>query len=174
MVVAAATLYTALCALVMALAPRKSAGFFASVWPFVPLALGYLGLLAASWSPDTLSIMMPGSLKEGLSGGFNPQFIPRLEGIMTLFSRLGVAASWVLHILCINLFASRWCLMEGLRHSMPSAHSVLLSAVFGPLGVISNYLTRALYGAVPALRAPEQPVVVRSERGNITILPYQE
>lgn len=25
---------------------------------------------------------------------------------------------------------------------MPSAHSVLLSAVFGPLGVISNYLTR--------------------------------
>lgn len=32
---------------------------------------------------------------------------------MTLFSRLGVAASWVLHILCINLFASRWCLMEG-------------------------------------------------------------
>ncbi len=30
----------------------------------------------------------------------------------------------------------------GLRHSVPSAHSVLLSAVFGPLGVISNYLTR--------------------------------
>ena len=39
-----------------------------SPWPFVPLAVGYGLLLANSWSPDTLSIMMPGSLQEGLKG----------------------------------------------------------------------------------------------------------
>jgi hypothetical protein len=48
---------------------RRGAGrfwaLFSSVWP---LCLAYVALLAASWTPDTLSIIMPGSLKEGLSG----------------------------------------------------------------------------------------------------------
>lgn len=48
-------------------------------------------------------------------GGFNPQFFPRLEGIAELFGRPAVTASWLLHILVINLFAGRWCLLEGGR-----------------------------------------------------------
>lgn len=42
--------------------------FMRSLWPFLPLALGYGLLLFNSWSPDTLSIMMPGSIQEGLKG----------------------------------------------------------------------------------------------------------
>ena len=35
---------------------------------FMPLALMYLVLLVRSWEPDTLSLMMPGSLREGFAG----------------------------------------------------------------------------------------------------------
>ncbi|GIL74881.1 hypothetical protein Vretimale_2460 [Volvox reticuliferus] len=169
--VVASTAYTALCFIGMVLFPRKSAGIFSSAWPFIPLVLAYLLLLVLSWSPDTLQIMMPGSLKEGLSGGFNPQFFPRLEGISTLFGRLGVTASWMLHVLVINLFAGRWCLLEGLRQGIPTAHSVLLCSVFGPLGLLSHFATKALSTAIPALKE-EAVVTLKSEQGTITILPY--
>jgi hypothetical protein len=36
--------------------------------PLVVLALLYGVVLLASWSPDTLQLMMPGSLEEGLKG----------------------------------------------------------------------------------------------------------
>ncbi|EFJ48550.1 hypothetical protein VOLCADRAFT_117581, partial [Volvox carteri f. nagariensis] len=140
--VVASAAYTTLCFVAMALFPRKSARLFSSFWPFIPLSLAYLALLISSWSPDTLQIMMPGSLAAGFSGGFNPQFFPRLEGICTLFSRLGVTASWVLHVLVINLFAGRWCLLDGLRLGIPTSHSVLLCSVFGPLGLLSHFLTK--------------------------------
>ncbi|KXZ45237.1 hypothetical protein GPECTOR_57g527 [Gonium pectorale] len=158
----------------MALFPRKSSSFFTSVWPFVPLSLAYLVLLVMSWSPDTLSIMMPGSLAEGLAGGFNPQFFPRLEGISALFARLPVAASALLHILVINLFAGRVVLLEGLRAGIPTAHSVLLCAAAGPLGLLSHLATKALSRAVPSLKAPEPTVTLKSERGTITLLPYTD
>ena len=35
---------------------------------FVPLALMYGVLLVRSWAPDTLALMMPGSLREGFTG----------------------------------------------------------------------------------------------------------
>lgn len=41
--------------------------FMRSLLPFIPLALGYGLMLFNSWSPDTLSTMMPGSLQEGLA-----------------------------------------------------------------------------------------------------------
>jgi len=44
--------------------------FIRPLWAFLPLALGYGLLLANSWTADTLSIMMPGSLEEGLKGRF--------------------------------------------------------------------------------------------------------
>ncbi|GFR40844.1 hypothetical protein Agub_g1492, partial [Astrephomene gubernaculifera] len=160
--VVAATAYAALCFIAMVLFPRKSASIFASVWPFVPLALGYFVLLVLAWSPDTLSIMMPGSLKEGLSGGFKPQFFPRLEGISTLFSRPRVTASWVLHVLTINLFAGRWCLLQGLRERLPTGHSVLLCGLLGPMGLISHYVTKALFSLVPALKSEPQVVTLKS------------
>lgn len=35
---------------------------------FLPLALAYAFLLAHSWQADTLTLILPGSLQEGLSG----------------------------------------------------------------------------------------------------------
>jgi hypothetical protein len=36
--------------------------------PLVLLSLAYGVVLLASWAPDTLALMMPGSLEEGLKG----------------------------------------------------------------------------------------------------------
>jgi hypothetical protein len=36
--------------------------------PLVLLGAAYGAVLLASWSPDTLHLMMPGSLEEGLKG----------------------------------------------------------------------------------------------------------
>lgn len=49
----------------------------------------------------------------GVAGGFNPQFFPKLAGIQTLFSRPATTASWVLHILAINLFLGRTIYLDG-------------------------------------------------------------
>ena len=79
----------------------------------LPLVAIYAVLLVNSYSPDTLSLVLPGSLKDGLSGGFNPQFVPKLANISTLFSRVGVASSLWVHfarrqrVLCRVVDAAR-------------------------------------------------------------------
>ena len=139
-------------ALQMALAPQQSATkrLLSSDLLFVPLALLYLYLLVHSWEPDTLRLILPGSLADGLkgalctclepadrgvglclqlcslcahrsrhivgwccAGGFRPQFLPSLSGVMLLFSRMVTAASLWVHILAINLYAARTAYLQG-------------------------------------------------------------
>jgi len=112
---------------------------------FVPLAVAYLVLLLQSWQPDTLSLMMPGSLAEGFEGGrMSVQFVPKLEGIVQLFSRNVTAASLWIHLLSINLFAARWIMFDGLRQRIFTLHSILIAATLGPLGLSSHFLTQLL------------------------------
>lgn len=59
----------------MAVAPQRQwvRSTIESLWFIAPVALAYLFLLAISWQPDTLSLMMPGSIEEGIaSGDFAP------------------------------------------------------------------------------------------------------
>ncbi|GAX81942.1 hypothetical protein CEUSTIGMA_g9370.t1 [Chlamydomonas eustigma] len=143
--------------------------FMKSAWPVIPIALAYGLLLANSWSPDTLSLIMPGSLEEGLQGGIYPQFFPKLEGIMVLFQRPATAASWLLHICAINLFLGRSIYLEGHSKGVATAHSLVLACVAGPVGLLSHLLTKALR------KPPREAVVISSgEAGSITILPYRE
>lgn len=137
-----------------------------SLWPFVPLALGYGLLLANSWTPDTLSIMMPGSLEEGLKG-FKPQFFPVLESISTLFQRPPTAASWLLHVWSINLFLGRTILLEGIDTGISTWHSLLLACVFGPLGMLSHMITKMVW------KPSTKPLIFENgTNGTITVLPY--
>ncbi|DBA73881.1 TPA: hypothetical protein ACH3X2_009532 [Trebouxia sp. C0005] len=115
-----------------------------SNWIFVPLSIMYIALLIQSWTPETLQMIMPGSLQAGLAGKFNPQFFPKLEGIQFLFSQTITAASLWVHLLSINLFAARTAYLQGLHDQFVSFHSVFLSMFFGPLGLLSHLITQAV------------------------------
>jgi len=116
-----------------------------------PCAL-YAALLIRSWTPETLSLMMPGSLEEGLATG-KTQFIPTLSSIMTLLSARATATSAWAHLLCLNLFVARHVALKTrervLRrgHAPPIAHTLVLSTIVGPLALLSHVFTTAAYDA---------------------------
>lgn len=65
------------------------------------------------------------------------------------------------------------CPCAGTRLGVPTAHSILLCALCGPLGWLCHFITRQLSRAVPALKAKSAAVVMSDGRGGtITILPY--
>lgn len=84
-----------------------------STWPLILMSLAYGVLLAWSWQPDTFALILPGSLADGLENGWSPQFFPKLDGIMTLFSRVPTAASLWVHLLAINVSAAREIYLDG-------------------------------------------------------------
>ena len=117
-----------------------------------------------------MALMMPGSLEQGLANGFNPQFLPRLDGIMTLLSRRATTASAWVHIACINLFVARFAALDAVaianggrlhriamegdaalspaspppapRRAVPLTHTLALALIAGPLGLLSHVVTR--------------------------------
>jgi hypothetical protein len=139
----------------------------------LPPATAYIILLAASWRPDTFSVLLPGSLAAGLGGRWRPQFFPRLAGVAALFSRPATAASLAVHLAAVGLLAARQAYMCGLQQrrrqgagndggggggggsavisAVVSAVVVLLLAFFGPLGLAVEAVVDALRG-----RAREQ------------------
>ena len=52
---------------------------------FIPVALAYTVLLAFSWEPDTLALILPGSLQEGLSGEVPVSSLPSGMACQDLF-----------------------------------------------------------------------------------------
>lgn len=132
----------------MVFAPRwrRTRALMAREGALVPLAAAYVLLLAASWTPDTLATIMPGSLKAGLAGGFHPQFFPALAGVAALFARPATAASLWAHLLAVNLFAAR---LEYLtapvdRPAWLTSALVALIACAGPAGLAAAAVVQAL------------------------------
>ncbi|KAF8064618.1 MHZ4 [Scenedesmus sp. PABB004] len=91
--------------------------------PLLGLAVLYGLVLTASWATDTLHLMMPGSLEEGLKAGFRPQFFPTLESVQALFGRPFTAASFLLHVAAINLIAARAAYLDACCSAPWSARS---------------------------------------------------
>lgn len=107
--------FAAAVVLLMAVAPkwRFTQRLIRSPWVLVPIAVVYGLLLSWSWQPDTFSLILPGSLADGLKGGFNPQFFPKISGIVALFSRIPTAASLWVHLVAVDLFAARAVYFDG-------------------------------------------------------------
>ena len=139
-------------------APGKAAPASRRLFPrelaLLPPALAYLALLAASWTPDTLAVLLPGSLAAGLSAGWRPQFFPCLSGVAYLFARPPTAASLAVHLAGVGLLAAREAYLRGLEEGdrrggrgerrgwarvgasrLAQAVTVLLLAFVGPLGL---------------------------------------
>lgn len=103
----------------------------------VPLGLTYGYFLAASWEPDTLSLLLPGNLADGFSGGFNPQFFPSLDGIATLFSRsVDSVASLMLHLQAMSIVVGRYIHLNALPARIVNSTLVLLSALCSPAAIL--------------------------------------
>lgn len=138
--------------------------------PLLPLVAAYAALLVASWQPDTLSLMLPGSLSAGLAGtppspspaplppggggvsaarAWLPslQFVPTMGSVSQLLSRPATAASCWAHLLTVNGFAAAACAADATRRRLPAAHSVVLILLAGPAGLACHLLTVAIVGA---------------------------
>eukprot|EP01024_Parvocaulis_polyphysoides_P032658 TRINITY_DN2921_c0_g1_i3.p1 TRINITY_DN2921_c0_g1~~TRINITY_DN2921_c0_g1_i3.p1 ORF type:complete len:241 (+),score=5.39 TRINITY_DN2921_c0_g1_i3:26-748(+) len=148
-----------------------------------PLIALYCYLLIKSWQPDTLQLMMPGSLQEGISkGAINPQFFPTASTISTLLSRQLTAASLWIHLLVGNFVIGRYIYLNGLEKSLVTLHSLLLAFVCGPVGLISHMLTTIfqrkqkvvqISGSSQSFQGNLEAHIVQYKGGLIILEPYQ-
>ena len=149
---------------------ERAASFVSSLRMFAPMCALYGFLLYRSWTPETLSLMMPGSLEEGLATG-KAQFIPTLSSISTLLGARATATSAWAHLLCVNVFVARHVALKTRERferdgrAPPVAHTLALAAVAGPLGLLAYALTSFVYDAwsrrVAAAAAAAEPPVAR-------------
>jgi hypothetical protein len=138
------TLYALFCFSICVRAKRGDEKAIANIRNYstlVPLAIFYGVLLIRSWSDNTLALMMPGSLEEGLKTG-EVQFIPKLSGISELLSEKAASASAWAHFMLVNLFVARHATLQSLKFDLPVAHTLALCLVTGPLGLLSHVVTK--------------------------------
>eukprot|EP00892_Ulva_mutabilis_P004120 jgi/Ulvmu1/207/UM001_0211.1 len=134
----------------MAFAPRAALTerLLSGAKSLIPLAVLYGVLLAASWTPDTLSTLLPGDLVEGtkaaLAGRPKMQFLPNIEAVGKLLSAPIASVSAWAHLQFIALFCARWIWLDGLVRGVNTVHSVLLCAVLPPLGFLAHIITTFL------------------------------
>mmetsp|Transcript_19082 Transcript_19082/g.25141 ORF Transcript_19082/g.25141 Transcript_19082/m.25141 type:complete len:478 (+) Transcript_19082:86-1519(+) len=60
-------------------------------------------------------------------------------------SETAVATAWA-HFIAQDLFIGRFIYLDGMKNRVFMAHSLLLTFLFGPAGVISHLFTRGLFG----------------------------
>ena len=138
------TLYALFCFSICVRAKRGDEKAIANIRNYstlVPLAVFYGVLLIRSWSDNTLALMMPGSLEEGLKTG-EVQFIPKLSGISELLSEKAASASAWAHFMLVNLFVARHATLQSLKFDLPVVHTLALCLVTGPLGLLSHVVTK--------------------------------
>lgn len=89
------------------------------------------------------------------AGGFRPQFLPSLSGVMLLFSRMVTAASLWVHILAINLYAARTAYMQGTQGPafLPCCLGTSQCMYFRDPALYRTEATRHLHYSRPALMA---------------------
>jgi hypothetical protein len=146
---------------------ERAASFVSSLRMFAPMCALYGFLLYRSWTPETLSLMMPGSLEEGLATG-KVQFIPTLSSISTLLGARATATSAWAHLLCVNVFVARHVALKTRERferdgrAPPVAHTLALTALAGPLGLLAYALTCFVYDAWSRRSPPLPPLNLQS------------
>nr|XP_016446654.1 PREDICTED: protein ABA DEFICIENT 4, chloroplastic-like isoform X1 [Nicotiana tabacum] len=102
--------------------------------PYIVLGLLYVYLLYLSWTPDTMQLLFP-----------NKYWLPELCGIAEMFSRVMTLASAWIHLLAVDLFAARQIYHDGLQNDIETRHSVSLCLLSCPIGLVSHFITKALF-----------------------------
>ncbi|KAI8474587.1 MAG: hypothetical protein J3K34DRAFT_125662 [Monoraphidium minutum] len=104
--------------------------------PLLPLLFGipYAALLWQAWQGGALPAAV-GALRGALP-------LPGADAIAVVFWDPALTAMAWLHLLLLDLLQARAVLFDGLKHLVPTVHSVALCCMFGPLGVLSHLATR--------------------------------
>ncbi|WIA28582.1 hypothetical protein OEZ86_011122 [Tetradesmus obliquus] len=120
--------------------------------PVVPLAFGiaYAVLAWQAWQAGSLE-----AVRQVIAAA---QPLPDAASLAGLFQHKALAALAWLHLLMLDFLTARAVVMDGLRHLVPTCHSVWLCFMVGPLGLLSHLATRA---AVHKLRK-DKPAVASS------------
>jgi hypothetical protein len=138
--------------LLMILAPNReiTRKVMLPLEPIVALSLVHLAIvvLAASQDQGTAPIMI-------FADVFDPSQ-SQLDGMEKLFAyRNFVAEEWP-HVLIWDLFVGRFIWLDGLRRGIFTPHSVLLTNLIGPPGLLLHALTCLVTGkGLPREEAPE-------------------
>lgn len=116
------------------LAPRSHAAraLARAVWPWVVLATLYAGLLVVALAHH----------------GPDPGAFASLDGVMRAFAHPWIAlAGWV-HYLCFDLFVARWIVNDAPDAGYRLAPILLLTLLFGPVGLLCYLAARTSLQAV--------------------------
>ncbi len=96
--------------------------------PFIALAGLYVYLLVVAITPESAQALAN----------------PKLADIARFFADEGAAAVGWVHFLVMDLFVGRWIYLEGQHTGVFTVHSIVFCLFFGPIGLLSHLLTRAI------------------------------
>lgn len=98
-----------------------------------------------------------GGLEKILSNVSRKLAIVPIEHIAELMTkREEVAIVWI-HFILADLFAARHVYLDGIKHGIFMAHSLVLCMMACPLGLLSHYITKALSTLVYRAKQAPQP-----------------
>ena len=114
---------------------------FEPIWPLAVLALAHLAIVGFS-TQGTPDVTAPLDL-------FNKLFDAREDGVATyleLGSYRNFAAEEWTHVLIWDLFVGRYIWLDGRKRGIFTSHSVLLTNLIGPPGLLLHLLTCLVLG----------------------------
>ncbi len=117
---------------------------FEPLWPLLIVALAHLFIVVASAGQPPEAGTAPIELFNNL---FNPVILNErgLDVYVELGTYKNFAAEEWTHELTWDLFVGRWIWLEGRRRNIFTSHSVLLTNLIGPPGLLLHVITVQLY-----------------------------
>ncbi|CAK0782465.1 hypothetical protein CVIRNUC_005701 [Coccomyxa viridis] len=70
--------------------------------------------------------------------------LPNVHVLAGVFKSAHATALAWLHLLLLDIAQAREVWLDGLRHAIPTGHSIILCFMFGPLGMLSHMTTRTV------------------------------
>eukprot|EP00775_Hariotina_reticulata_P010512 gene10512-10671_t len=121
---------------IIAFFPRSKIAKVLISSPVLPLAfaVAYAALAWQAWQAGAFTLV------EAAVRSAQPW--PDAVALAAMFQDKTLAALAWMHLLLLDFLTARAVLMDGLRQLVPTAHSVLLCFMVGPLGLLSHLVTR--------------------------------
>ncbi|CAL8470955.1 g10497 [Coccomyxa elongata] len=102
---------------------------------FIAVAALYVVLLAA-WVPHDVLRICGENIR-------SCRPLPDVWKLGAMFKSAHITVLAWLHLLLLDLYQAREVWLDGLRHGVFTAHSLVFCFMFGPIGVLSHMMTRA-------------------------------